>query len=189
MIDENDFSKYIRMKNGVAERIPIPQEIYGFPRHILADLDWIDPNLGFTGLAWWPEDDVSPPLGRFEAYGTEETLTPDFDNKVVKVVRNIIKLVNLSRRISPAGFYDRFTSDEKTAVEMAALDDPQGTEDARETSAMVRAFLRHLSLVRYVDLDSIATASGMQFLESLGIVTTERVQAILTAEVTVEEEA
>lgn len=180
----------IMVKDGVASRTPVPQSIFGLPDEYYADLSWLDVvSFGLEGVVWFPAVDQSPPLGRFEEYGDQETLTPDFDNKVVRVVRNIVKQVNLSRRISPFGFRNRFTLDEKVAVEMAALDDATASQDARNAAAMVRAFLRDMSVAKYVDLDGVATVAGLQFMESLGILTADRVTEIATAEVTVEEEA
>lgn len=79
----------IRIQNGVGSRDPIPAFLFGLDMATLADLSWTDPALGVNDCAWWPEDDISPPLGEFERYG-DESLSIDTDRKVVIVSRAVV---------------------------------------------------------------------------------------------------
>ena len=79
----------IKVQSNLATREPIPAFLQGLAPESLADLSWTDPALGVSNVAWWPEVDESPALGQHERYGAE-TLTPDAQARVVRVVRAIV---------------------------------------------------------------------------------------------------
>ena len=79
----------IKVQSNLATREPIPAFLQGLAPESLADLSWTDPALGVQDCAWWPEVDESPALGQYQRYGAE-TLTPDAQARVVRVVRAIV---------------------------------------------------------------------------------------------------
>ena len=81
----------IKVVGDKAYRENIPSFLSGLNASSLLDLSWTDPALGVQNCAWWPEVDESKPLGENEKYGAE-TLTPDPQNKVVRVVRPVVPL-------------------------------------------------------------------------------------------------
>jgi hypothetical protein len=78
----------IKVQNNTATREAIPSFLIGLTTETLLDLTWTDPALGVQGCAWWPEEDISKPLGEFEVYGAE-TLTLVNERKVVLVDRAV----------------------------------------------------------------------------------------------------
>jgi hypothetical protein len=83
----------IKIQNNAPKREPLPEFLRGLDPASLADLSWTDPQLGVQDCAWWPEQDASPALGRFEVYG-DETLTMDEVNKVVLVGRLVLQVID-----------------------------------------------------------------------------------------------
>lgn len=81
----------IKVVGDKAYRENIPTFLSGLNASSLLDLSWTDPALGVQNCAWWPEVDESKPLGENEKYGAE-TLTPDPQNKVVRVVRQVVPM-------------------------------------------------------------------------------------------------
>ena len=81
----------IKVVGDKAYRENIPSFLSGLNASSLLDLSWTDPALGVQNWAWWPEVDESKSLGENEKYGPE-TLTPDPQNKVVRVVRSVVPL-------------------------------------------------------------------------------------------------
>ena len=79
----------IKVQNNTATREAIPAFLIGLEQVSLADLSWTDPALGVSDSAWWPEDDQSPALQRYERYG-DETLTINNTLKVVVVTKAVV---------------------------------------------------------------------------------------------------
>ncbi len=79
----------IKIQNNTLSREPLPRFLLGLASSSLADLSWTDPALGVQDCAWWPEEDQSPELQRFERYG-DETLTLDPARRVVIVTRAVV---------------------------------------------------------------------------------------------------
>jgi hypothetical protein len=77
-----------KIQNNTATREAIPSFLVGLTAETLLDLTWTDPALGVQDCAWWPEEDISKPLGEFEVYGAE-TLTLVNERKVVLVDRAV----------------------------------------------------------------------------------------------------
>jgi hypothetical protein len=78
----------IKVQNNTATREAIPSFLIGLTAQTLLDLTWTDPALGVQDCAWWPEEDISKPLGEFEVYGAE-ILTLVNERKVVLVDRAV----------------------------------------------------------------------------------------------------
>jgi hypothetical protein len=60
------------------------------------------------------------------------------------------------------------------------LDDPAGTPQQRQISATLRVILKDLDNSVYIDLDRVETIQGINFLVSIGIISSERGTQILT---------
>jgi len=81
----------IKIHNNIATREELPSFLVGLKEESLYDLSWTDPNLGVSEFAWYPEIDESLPLSYNQKYDGE-VLTIDEENKVVRVVKNIVSL-------------------------------------------------------------------------------------------------
>jgi hypothetical protein len=81
----------IKIHNNIPTREDIPSFLQGLKEESLHDLSWTDPNLGVSEFAWYPEIDESLPSSYNQKYDGE-VLTVDEENKVVKVVKNIVFL-------------------------------------------------------------------------------------------------
>jgi hypothetical protein len=87
------------------------------------------------------------------------------------------------RHITGLAFRNRFTRAEKTAIELAALDDPSAPMAQRQASAALRADLKDQESATYIDLDRDDTRAGVQALETAGLLAAGRALEILDATV------
>lgn len=86
-------------------------------------------------------------------------------------------------RITRLAFRNRFTSAEKMALEMAALDDPAAPMAQRQQAAAIRVHLADVAASTFIDLCSQDTRAGVQALEAGGLLTEGRGPEILDAPV------
>ena len=86
-------------------------------------------------------------------------------------------------RITRLAFRNRFTSAEKMALEMAALDDPTAPMAQRQQAAAIRVYLADVAASTFIDLCSQDTRAGVQALEAGGLLTEGRGPEILDAPV------
>lgn len=84
------------------------------------------------------------------------------------------------RHITPRALRMRFTSAERVAIEIGMLDDPTAAMAVRQQAAALRAYMGDLAAAQYIDLDDPATVSGVQMLETAGLIATGRAAAILS---------
>lgn len=95
------------------------------------------------------------------------------------------------RLLTKLAFRNRFTAQEKAAIEIASQHDNSlpnhKTAPANLLAASLRANLADQRDARYVDLDRADTRSGVISLETFGILAAGRAQQILDAEISVEE--
>lgn len=91
------------------------------------------------------------------------------------------------QRITRLAFRNRFTTAEKVALEIAALDNPAAAMPARAQAAALRASQADLAAATFVDLQRADTRAGVQMLEAAGLLAAGRVLEILDAEITPEE--
>lgn len=87
------------------------------------------------------------------------------------------------RHITNLAFRNRFTTAEKVAIEMAALDNPASTMAARLQAAAIRVNLADTAAARYIDLDRADTRQGVQNMEAAGLLAAGRATTILDAPV------
>ena len=90
-------------------------------------------------------------------------------------------------RITRLAFRNRFTTAERASLEIAALDDPAAAMPARMQAATLRAYLADLAAATFVDLQRPDTRSGVEMLESAGLLTEGRASEILDAPIQPEE--
>lgn len=81
----------IKIKNNIASREVLPVFLQGLTNESLQDLSWTDASLGVQDCAWYPEEDQSQSLGKYQEYG-EETLTIDADRKVVVSSKAVVAM-------------------------------------------------------------------------------------------------
>jgi hypothetical protein len=82
-------------------------------------------------------------------------------------------------KITKLAFRNRFTQAEKVAIEIAALDDPAAPMQQRALAAALRANQADIQAAQYVDLNREDTRTGVQTLESVGLIATGRAEEII----------
>ena len=91
------------------------------------------------------------------------------------------------RLITRLAFRNRFTLSEKSALELAALDNPQADMSVRSQAASLRAYMKDVDSATFIDLDRADTRAGVQMLEAGGLIAPGRAVEILDAPVQPEE--
>lgn len=81
--------------------------------------------------------------------------------------------------VTRLAFRNRFTSAEKVALEMAALDDPTAPMAQRQQAAAIRVYLVDVASSSFVDLGHPDTRAGVQQLEAWGLLAAGRALQIL----------
>jgi len=84
-------------------------------------------------------------------------------------------------RITVLALRNRFTQTEKITIDMASIDNPAGTTQQRQLAASLRVMMSDLNVATFVDLSRADTISGIQALETYGIIGTGRANTILNA--------
>lgn len=87
--------------------------------------------------------------------------------------------VELPALVTVLAFRQRFTTEERTQIELAALDDPSATQDVRKKAAAIRSQLADLAASNYVDLKREQTRSATVALEKQGLLKKGRATVIL----------
>lgn len=187
----------VNLETGLATREPVP---YYLPNDVeaLSDLaKWADPAFGLHGFGWWPEDDKSPALGEFERYGVER-LTVDPARRVV-IVERVVQPWSAeeiaayqaeqaaaaesdpANRMTVLALRNRFTQAEKVAIEMASLDNPAATLEARTFAAGLRAMMADLNAASHVNRLRKDTRDGVIQIEAAAVIGPGRALIILDA--------
>ena len=81
--------------------------------------------------------------------------------------------------ITRFAFRSRFTSAEKTAIELASLDVAAAPFATRAQSAALRVYMEDVSSTQWIDLLRTETRGGVQQLEALGLLAAGRAAVIL----------
>jgi hypothetical protein len=87
-------------------------------------------------------------------------------------------------KLTVLAFRNRFTQAEKIAIEMASLDNPSASTQARMLAASLRVMNSDLSVATFVDINRADTIAGVQALETYGIIGTGRANIILNTPAT-----
>ena len=75
----------------------------------------------------------------------------------------------LPRHMTILAFRNRFTRSEKVRIELAALDDPNASQEHRERAATVRVGQADLAAATYVDLQHSDTRADVEAFEIMGL--------------------
>jgi hypothetical protein len=94
---------------------------------------------------------------------------------------------NLGTKITVLAFRNRFTVNEKIMMDLASIDDPTKTMNERQISAAIRVILRDCDCASFIDLSRPDIVSGLELMKSVGILTPERANEILTKPVSLVE--
>jgi hypothetical protein len=92
-------------------------------------------------------------------------------------------------KITRLAFLNRFTDAEAIAIDLASIDNPSGTMQERQGQAALRRFLTKINSANYIDISSQQTIDGLNALVGLGLLTAERVNAILNDAIQADERA
>lgn len=148
------------------ELVDVPDEV----RPQWVRLPLIEAGAIVAGATWKPPGSlvVEDPPGTF-AYGA--------------ITRAPAPAAAASRHITKLAFRNRFTQAEKVAIELAGLDQPNGSPAARQQSAALRASMADVHAALYIDLDRADTRAGVQGLEAAGVIGSGRALGILDSPV------
>lgn len=82
-------------------------------------------------------------------------------------------------KITKLAFRNRFTQSEKVSVEIAALDVPTASMQARSMAAALRANQQDVQVAQHIDLMRADTRAGVLQLEAAGLLAAGRAAVIL----------
>lgn len=85
--------------------------------------------------------------------------------------------------ITRRAFIQRFEDVEYASLEIASIDNPEGTVEERMQQAVLRKKLKELDNSQYIDLRDIAISNALDLMISLGFLTQERKDEILNTPV------
>lgn len=186
-----DYSTYAMVKDGVASRTPLPAELWGIPPEGLLDLEWLPESYGVRGCQWWPVEDQSTPLGKYQSYG-DETLTLDVPRTVViahRPVRDwppeeiLAYKASIQRHITHWALRRRLTQAERVAFEFASLDNPSADPADRLAAAELRVMDRDMGAARHIDLNLVEFQAGIHELEARGVIGVGRADQIIWGDI------
>lgn len=82
-------------------------------------------------------------------------------------------------KVTVLAFRNRFTQAEKIAIDLASIDNPNGTSQQRQLAAMLRVMNADIAVATFIDLSRADTRAGVQALETYGIIGAGRASTIL----------
>jgi hypothetical protein len=92
-------------------------------------------------------------------------------------------LASSATRITVLALRNRFTQTEKITIDMASIDNPSASSQARQLAASLRVMMSDLNVATFVDLSRPDTITGIQALETYGIIGAGRANEILTTDI------
>ncbi len=113
----------------------------------------------------------------------------DFDMERIDeyaMVEGVAVLVP-STRVTKLAFRNRFLQGEKVTLELASIHNPAATPQNQQAAAALRVYLADVAAASWIDLARADTRAGVQALATYGILTQERVDAILDAPIAPDE--
>lgn len=105
---------------------------------------------------------------------------PDGNYREVAAVEEIVAAV-ADTKITVLAFRQRFTTAEKTNMEIASIDNPIADMSVRLASASLRVYMADVAAATYVDLQDAKTRAGITTLEVMGVIGVGRASEILDA--------
>lgn len=91
------------------------------------------------------------------------------------------------RKITVLAFRARFTLQEKVAIELASIDNPNAPMQERLFAASVRVYLKDLDSAKYIDLGDERTSAGLEVQEQYGLIAVGRGSEILNTPISAKE--
>lgn len=182
-----DYSNMVKVQAWAITHEPVPEFLTNsqIPIDQIADLTWLGLPY-YAGWGWWPIVFQWPALGRYQSYG-DEVLTVDAPNIVVISTRTVRDWTadeilaykrSTTRHITELALRNRFTLAEKIAFEMAQVDDPTASHDARLGAAGLRVMDKELAAAQYADLNDVTLQAGLAQLEQIGVLGSGRADEI-----------
>lgn len=104
-----------------------------------------------------------------------------FDSKSAAESSFVTSIVPPATAITKLAFRQRFTAAERVAMEIAQLDNPNASMQARQLAAALRSSGADLTASKYVDLGRADAQQGVQALETFQIIGVGRAAEILGA--------
>jgi hypothetical protein len=101
------------------------------------------------------------------------------DGQFSEPVPEPVPEVNYGTKITKLAFRLRFTPEEKVTLVMASLDDPSAPQQSRLLAATLRTYQKDVETATYIDLSREDTRTGVQSLETYGLLGTGRASEIL----------
>ena len=111
---------------------------------------------------------------------------PDGNYREVAAVEEIVAAV-ADTKITVLAFRQRITMAEKTAIEIASIDNPIADMSVRLASASLRVYMADVAAATYIDLQDVKTREGVTTLEVMGVIGVGRASEILNAPIQQEE--
>ncbi|MBJ2129057.1 hypothetical protein JC525_08920 [Alteromonas sp. IB21] len=115
--------------------------------------------------------------------GERYKIVTDKGDKGQRIIEGVKSTPVEDKRITPKSFLNRFTTAEYVAIDLASIDNPQGTQQSREQAAMLRLFLAKVNSARFIDLDDDEAIDGINSLVQFELLTSVRAFEILNDEV------
>lgn len=103
---------------------------------------------------------------------------PGCTQTFVEVDSPVVPVYTGSWRITRYAFRNRFTEDEKTDIEIAALDVPTAPTLNRRRAAALRVWMQDILAADNIDLQMAAVRDGLTKLEQFGLLAAGRATAI-----------
>lgn len=105
----------------------------------------------------------------------------DFGNNKKAYIGGVFTTIQgkVNKRITPKAFLSRFTTAEYVGIDLASIDNPQGTQQVRELAAMLRLYLMKINSAKFIDLGDTETIDGINALVQMGFLTSVRAYEIL----------
>lgn len=111
--------------------------------------------------------------------GERYKIVVDKGDKGQRIVEGVKNTPVEEKNITPKAFLSRFTTAEYVAIDLASIDNPQGTQQVREQAAMLRLYLMKINSAKFVDLSDSETIDGINALVQMGFLTSVRAYEIL----------
>lgn len=83
------------------------------------------------------------------------------------------------RHVTVLAFLNRFTQAERISADLASIDSPSSTLSQRQQAAALRDDMARTKAAVYIDLDRADTRTGVQLLETVGLIAAGRAAIIL----------
>lgn len=87
--------------------------------------------------------------------------------------------VPTNRKITVFALRQRFTLEERVAIDLASIDNPSASAEVRQMSAVLRVMLDDMKTATFIDLDNPLVGQMIGMLEQYGLIATGRTSEII----------